>query len=290
MQIYPGFLYKRQYINCKGKIMDISKPLVMGILNFTPDSFYDGGRYNELSVAMHQAEKMIREGAAILDVGAQSSRPGARMLSYEEESERLYPLLEVLSKNFPDIPLSVDTFHARIAAQSVEKYGAAIINDISAGDFDPEMIDTIARLQVPYIIMHMQGTPTNMQQNPVYTDVAAEISLYLANKINTLTSKGINDIVIDPGFGFGKTPEHNFELLKKLSQFRIFELPILVGFSRKSMIYKTLDLTPSEALNGTTVLNVLALERGANILRVHDVAEAIQAIKLVNKTIGEWSS
>lgn len=285
MQTYPGYLHKRQYINCKGTLLDVSKPLVMGILNYTPDSFYDGGRYNELSVALHQAEKMITEGAAILDVGAQSSRQGARLLSAEEEGQRIFPLLQELEKNFPNIPISVDTFHAQVAAESVEKYGAAIINDISSGDFDKAMMDTMARLKVPYIIMHMQGTPATMQQNPQYADVVADISLYLSNKIDILTLKGVNDIIIDPGFGFGKTIDHNYEILRKLAQFKIFELPVLVGFSRKSMIYKTLGTTPEDALNGTTVLNVLALERGANILRVHDVAEAVQAIKLVQKTL-----
>jgi dihydropteroate synthase len=268
-------------INCNGKLLDLSSPVVMGILNITPDSFYDGGKYTTEKNILNRAEQIITEGAAIIDIGAYSTRPGAENLSEEEELNRLIPAVKKIRSFFPDAIISIDTFRSQVAKKMVNDFGADIINDISAGTMDDNMFSTIAGLKVPYIIMHMSGTPQTMQDNPVYENLIKEIFAYFYERIETLKLLGIKDIIIDPGFGFGKTITHNYELLKKLDQFKIFGLPLIVGLSRKSMIYKLLGITPAQALNGTTVLNTIALQKGATILRVHDVMEAVEAIKML---------
>lgn len=269
------------YINVNGSLLDLSTPCVMGILNVTPDSFYAGSRMQTEADIAAQVEQIVKEGAGIIDIGAYSSRPNADPVSAQEEMERLRLGLEVIGRVCPDAVVSVDTFRADVARMSVEEYGVAIINDISAGEMDAEMFSTVARLNVPYIMMHMQGTPQNMQQCPHYDNLLKEVFEYFARKVQQLRDRGVKDIILDPGFGFGKTLEHNYELLAHLDDFRVFELPLLVGVSRKSMIYRLLDTTPQEALNGTTVLNTLCLLKGADILRVHDVREAVEAVKTV---------
>lgn len=269
-------------INCKGNLIDVSSPKVMGILNITPDSFYDGGKYKNESDILFQTEKMLLEGATFIDVGAYSSRPGATHISENEELSRMIPVIDLLIKNFPEIVLSVDTFRSNIAKKTVEN-GAAMINDISGGKMDEKMFQTVADLQVPYILMHMLGTPQNMQQNPVYEDVTKEIISFFAAQIYQLHQLKVNDIIIDVGFGFGKTIAHNYEILNNLSLFKSLDAPILAGVSRKSMLYKPLKINANEALNATTVANTIALLNGANILRVHDVKEAVEAIKIVNQ-------
>jgi dihydropteroate synthase len=271
---------KKQFINCRGKLIDLSTPLIMGILNITPDSFYDGGKYSTEKDLIKQTEKMISEGAVIIDVGAVSTKPGAENITEEEERKRLFPFLEKLIKRFPETNFSVDTFRSGVAEMAIDK-GAAIINDISAGSFDEKMFDVIAKYNVPYIIMHIKGTPQNMQKNPIYENIVKEIMFYFSEKINALKLRGVNDIIIDPGFGFGKTVEHNYEILKNLKTFEVFKMPILVGISRKSMINKVLNIDSEDALNATTSLNTFALLNGANILRVHDVKEAMEAVKIV---------
>lgn len=267
-------------INCKGNLIDLSSPKVMGILNITPDSFYDGGKYkNELEI-LTQTEKMLHEGATFIDVGAYSSRPGAAHISEKEELSRILPVIDLLVKNFPEIILSVDTFRSEIAQKTIEN-GAAIINDISGGKMDENMFQTVADLQVPYILMHMLGTPQNMQQNPVYEDVTIDIITFFSKQIYKLHQLKVNDIIIDVGFGFGKTMKDNYALLSNLSLFKQLDVPILAGISRKSMLYKPLEITAKEALNATTVANTIALLNGASILRVHDVKEAVEAIKIV---------
>lgn len=267
-------------ININGQLLDLSTPKVMGIVNLTPDSFFEGSRAQTDMQVAERVRLLLTEGADILDVGAYSSRPGADDLPVEEEMRRLREGLSVLRKEAPNAIVSVDTFRADVAKMCIQEYGVAIINDISGGDLDSNMFSTIARAHVPYIIMHMQGTPQNMQQAPHYEDVLKEVMLHLAKKVRTLQEMKVNDIILDPGFGFGKTVAHNFELLAHLNEFDIFQLPLLVGVSRKSMVYKTLEITPAEALNGTTVLHTIALSKGANILRVHDVKEAVEAVKL----------
>ena len=269
-------------INCKGTLIDLSSPKVMGILNITPDSFFDGGKYKHESAILSQVEKMLSEGATFIDVGAYSSRPGAKHISEEEELQRIIPAINLLIKSFPEIIISVDTFRSKIAQETIN-FGASIINDISGGNMDKNMFKTVANLQVPYIIMHMLGTPQNMQKNPIYKDVTKDIISFFADKINQLHQLKLNDIIIDVGFGFGKTTHHNFELLKNLSLFKNLDAPILAGISRKSMLYKTLDISAQEALNATTSANTIALLNGANILRVHDVKEAVEAVKIVNQ-------
>lgn len=269
-------------INCKGTLIDLSTPKVMGILNITPDSFFDGGKYNNEISIISQVEKMLSEGATFIDVGAYSSRPGAKNISETEELERILPVIKLLIKEFPNILLSIDTFRSAVAKECI-KYGACIINDISAGSLDNQMFPTIAELQVPYIIMHMQGLPENMQLNPFYNNITQEILKYFSEKLAELRSLSINDIIIDVGFGFGKTIKHNFELLNNLSFFKSLDVPMLVGLSRKSMLYKSLKITPNQALNATTVANTIALQNGAHILRVHDVKEAVETIKIVNQ-------
>ena len=269
-------------LNCNGKLVDISSPKVMGILNSTPDSFFDGGKYNNESDILQQVEKMLLEGATFIDVGAYSSRPGATHISEEEELQRIVPVIELLVKNFPEIIISVDTFRSNVAKETVE-VGAAIINDISGGKMDSNMFKTVAELKVPYIMMHMLGTPQNMQKNPVYQDVTKELISFFAAQISKLHQLKVNDIIIDVGFGFGKTIEHNYQLLKDLALFKNLDAPILAGISRKSMLYKPLEITPQLALNATTSANTIALLNGANILRVHDVKEAMEAIKIVEQ-------
>ena len=271
-------------INCKGTLIDIASPKVMGILNITPDSFFDGGKYKNEKDILTQTEKMLFEGATFIDVGAYSSRPGAAHISEEEELNRIVPVINVLVKNFPEIIISIDTFRSKIAKETINA-GAAIINDISGGKMDDDMFETVANLQVPYILMHMLGTPQSMQLNPVYTDVTQDIISFFAEQIFKLHQLKLNDVIIDVGFGFGKTINHNFEILKNLSLFKSLDAPILAGISRKSMLYKTLDISAKEALNATTSANTIALLNGANILRVHDVKEAVQAIKIVNQVL-----
>ena len=274
-----------RYINVNGRLMDLSEPQVMGILNVTPDSFYAGSRAETEQDIIRRLHQIVDEGASIVDVGAYSSRPGAQEVSAEEEMSRLRNGLEIIRKHRPEVVVSVDTFRADVARMCVEEYGAAIINDISAGQMDGQMFTTIARLGVPYIIMHMKGTPQDMQVNPQYGHFLKEVFYYFSEKVQRLRDLGVKDIIIDPGFGFsfGKTLEHNYELMNHLEEFSLFELPLLVGVSRKSMIYKLLDITPQEALNGTTVLNTVALLKGANILRVHDVKEAVETVRIVGK-------
>jgi dihydropteroate synthase len=267
-------------INCKGKLIDFSSPKVMGILNITPDSFFDGGKYNsEVSIVNH-TKKLIANGATFLDVGAYSSRPGAKHISEEEELTRITPVIKLLNNKFPDLLISIDTFRSTVAKKCIE-LGACIINDISAGNMDNNMFTTVAKLQVPYIIMHMQGTPQTMQQKPTYKNITQELLLYFSKKINELRLLGVNDIITDVGFGFGKTIDQNYELLKHLVLFKSLEVPTLVGLSRKSMLFKPLKIDQNKALNATTSANTIALLNGANILRVHDVKEAVEAIKIV---------
>lgn len=271
-------------INCKGILIDLASPKVMGILNITPDSFYDGGKYKDEVAILNQVDKMLTEGATFIDVGAYSSRPGAAHISEEEELKRILPVINLLLKNFPEIILSVDTFRSKIAKETINA-GAAIINDISGGTMDDNMFSTVANLQVPYILMHMLGTPQNMQKNPVYDDVVKDIISFFAKQIFELHQLQLNDIIIDMGFGFGKTIAHNYQILKDLRLFKSLEAPILTGISRKSMLYKTLDISAQEALNATTSANTIALLNGANILRVHDVKEAVEAVKIVTQVL-----
>ena len=270
-----------RYINVNGSLLDLSQPRVMGILNVTPDSFYAGSRTQTEAEIVRRVKQIVSEGAAIIDIGAYSSRPNADNVSAREETERLRMGLKILFEIQPDAVVSVDTFRADVARMCVEEYGVAIINDIAAGEMDANMFHTVAALNVPYIMMHMQGTPQSMQQHPHYDNLLKEVFLYFARKVQQLRDLGVKDIILDPGFGFGKTMEHNYELLSHLEEFRIFELPLLVGVSRKSMIYRLLDITPQEALNGTTVLDTICLLKGADILRVHDVKEAVETVRIV---------
>ncbi len=267
-------------LNCKGKLLVIDEPVIMGIINVTPDSFYSNSRQQTTDEALQQAEKMIADGAAILDIGGQSTRPGSDQIGEGAELERVLPVIEAIHKQFPDTFISVDTFRARVAEQAVNA-GAAMVNDISGGTMDEGMLSTAGKLKVPYICMHIKGTPATMQQHTTYKDVTKEVFEYFITRVNKCREAGIHDVIIDPGFGFAKTPAHNFALLRNLEIFKMLEKPILVGVSRKSTIYKTLGITASEALNGTTVLNTVALLNGAAILRVHDVKEAKEAVELV---------
>jgi dihydropteroate synthase len=267
-------------LNANGKMITIDQPLVMGIINVTPDSFYAGSRFSETSAILQQAEKMLAEGADILDIGGQSTRPGSEQISAAEELERIIPVIEAVHKKFPGAIISVDTYYSAVAKKAV-KAGAAIVNDVSGGSIDPELIGVVASMHVPYVLMHIKGTPQTMLQAAQYENVTRDVLDYFIGRTNELRKAGIHDIIIDPGFGFGKNSSHNFELLKSLSIFQMLDCPVLVGLSRKSTIYKTLGVTADEALNGTTVLNTVALMNGANILRVHDVKEAKEAIRLV---------
>jgi dihydropteroate synthase len=267
-------------INCKGRLLTFDIPLVMGIINTTPDSFYKGSRKENVETVIQTAERMLAEGATILDVGGQSTRPGSTRVPVDEELKRTIPAIEAIAHAFPNAFISADTFYAKVAEEAVAA-GASMINDVSAGSVDDTLLETVGRLGVPYVLMHMQGDPQTMQQNPVYNNVVLEVFDYLNFKIRSLTEAGIKDIIIDPGFGFGKTAEHNLQILQQLDYFKKLGLPLLIGLSRKATIYKTLGITADEALNGTTVLNTISLLKGADILRVHDVKEAVEAVKLV---------
>ncbi|PZD78116.1 dihydropteroate synthase [Mesonia sp. K7] len=271
-------------INCKGKLICLDSPQIMGILNLTPDSFYDGGKYKSDKEILTQTEKMLTEGAFCVDVGAYSSRPGADDISTEEELSRILPIVELLLKKFPEILLSIDTFRSKVAQKCVET-GAAIVNDISGGCLDENMLETVGKLQVPFVMMHMQGNPQNMKDNNHYENLIQDIIYYFSQQVAKARQHQINDIIIDPGFGFSKNIQQNFELLNHLESFKILDLPLLAGLSRKSMIYKTLKTTPENALNGTTALNAIALYNKANILRVHDVKEAKECVRLMQNII-----
>lgn len=275
---------KATYINVGGTLIDLSLPRVMGILNVTPDSFYSKSRMQTEKEIVSRVHQILDEGGDFIDIGAYSSRPGAADVSAAEEMERLRRGLELLRREAPDAMVSVDTFRADVAKMCVEEFGVGIINDIAAGQQDGDMFRVVAELNVPYIMMHMQGTPQDMQQHTHYEDLIRDEFLYFARKLEQLRSLGVKDIILDPGFGFGKTLEQNYELLAHLEDFSVFELPLLVGVSRKSMIYKLLDINPEQALNGTTVVNTLALMKGADILRVHDVKQAVEAVRIVMKT------
>jgi len=267
-------------LNLGGTIMDLSTPRVMGIINATPDSFYNGSRVPEPALAVEKARVMIQQGADILDVGAVSTRPGAQEISETEELERLTPVLEALRQEFPDFPISVDTWRSVVARAVCDRFGIQMINDISAGTLDPDMFSTMAGLGVPYIIMHMQGSPANMQDAPAYENVVDELLQFFAEKVYKLRNLGLNDIVIDPGFGFGKTLEQNYTLLGQFDAFRMLELPLMAGISRKSMIYKLLNTEPDGALTGTTAAHMAVLLKGASLLRVHDVQAAVETVKI----------
>ncbi|MEZ4887388.1 MAG: dihydropteroate synthase [Chitinophagales bacterium] len=267
-------------INCRGKLLDLSTPKVMGVLNVTPDSFYDGGQYTQQILILKQVEKMLQEGAAIIDVGGMSSRPGADIIEVNEELKRVIPVIEAIVKEFPDTIVSVDTIRAKVVKEAIE-VGASMVNDISAGDLDVDLLSTVGMLGVPYILMHIQGKPKDMQINPSYGNVVQEIVDFFIAKLEQVKQAGIKDVIIDPGFGFGKTLSQNYQILQQFDAFRLFDLPLLAGMSRKSMVCKLLKINPSNALNGTTAVNVIALQKGANILRVHDVKEAVEAVQIV---------
>ncbi|MEM1124171.1 MAG: dihydropteroate synthase [Bacteroidota bacterium] len=266
-------------LNCNGQLLSLEEPIVMGILNVTPDSFYDGGRYQDNSAILRQAEKMLAEGAKIIDIGGMSSRPGAAIIDVAEELQRVVAPIKVIHQTFPDAIISIDTVRAEVA-QAAVAVGASIINDISAGKIDPDFYQTVADLGVPYVLMHMQGKPATMQEQPKYADISLEVLDFFIKEVGKLRALGLKDIILDPGFGFGKTIDHNYQLLNHIHAFQILDLPILAGISRKSMIHKFLGITPETALNGTTALNMVALQQGAKILRVHDVKEAVETIQL----------
>jgi dihydropteroate synthase len=273
--------YQKRFINCSGHLLDLSSPKVMGILNITDDSFFDGGHYTDGRKMLQHAEEMIKDGADIIDIGGQSTRPGSKRIDSQTEASRVIPALRQLKKSFPEMTFSVDTYYSSVAEEAVAE-GAYIINDISGGAMDERMFDTVARLNIPYVLMHIQGAPETMQKSPAYNNVTSEVLNYFSQKVAMLHSLGVHDIIIDPGFGFGKTLEHNYILLKNLSIFKMTGLPVLCGLSRKSMVGKLLNVSAEDSLNGTTALNTIALLKGANILRVHDVKEAVQTIKIVN--------
>ena len=266
-------------LNCKGRLLVVDKPQVMGIINCTPDSFYEGSRFLQKDEALREAEKMLTEGATLLDIGAQSTRPGSTRIGAEEELKRVIDIVESIHTHFPEAILSIDTYFSRVAHEAV-RAGASIINDISAGSMDEAMLTIAANLNTPYICMHMKGEPTSMQKDPQYDDITKEVLEFFIHKLKQCRQAGLEDIIIDPGFGFGKTIQHNFRLLKELAAFSILKKPLLLGLSRKSTIYRTLGITAEDALNGTTVLNTIGLINGASILRVHDVKEAMESIKL----------
>lgn len=275
------FLKRKNSINLGGKLIDFSEPVVMGIINVTPDSFYNGGKLTDKKVLLKTVEQMIKDGAAFIDVGGISTKPGAAMVSTKIELERLLPAIHAIRKSFPEIPLSIDTFRSWVAVRVIDEIGPIVVNDVSGGTLDSKMFETIGKMNVPYILTHIQGTPQNMQENPYYEDVIKDISTWLSERVKRLTKFGVKDVIIDPGFGFGKTIQHNYDLLNRLDSFKVFQLPVMVGLSRKSMIHKWLGIKPDEALNGTTVLNTMALLGGADILRVHDVKAATEAIELL---------
>jgi dihydropteroate synthase len=273
----------KKSITLRGKTIDFSRPLIMGILNLTPDSFYDGGRYHDDKTLKNRINALVAQGADIVDIGAYSSRPGADPVSEKEEMLRLRRGLDIFRSLYPDFPVSVDTFRASVAGMSCENFKVDMINDISAGEMDEKMFETVAGLHVPYVIMHMQGTPQTMQDNPGYVHVVKEIIAYFSRKLSLLRALNVCDVIVDPGFGFGKTIEHNYQILRALSAFRMLDVPVMVGVSRKSMIFKVLDTSPDLSLNGTTVLHTLALLGGADIIRVHDPREARETIELVRR-------
>ncbi|WP_316817746.1 dihydropteroate synthase [Pedobacter nyackensis] len=276
------FLNRKTTLNVKGRLIDLSSPCVMGILNLTTDSFYSNSRISSVELALQRAKVIIDEGGKFIDIGAYSSRPGADDVTEQEEIDKMVPVVEAITRNFPDVLISIDTFRAKVARNAIEA-GAHIINDIAAGNMDEAMFRTVADLKVPYIIMHMRGTPQTMQQNTDYQHLMLEMANYFSAKVSELKNLGINDIILDPGFGFAKTMDQNYEVLRHMEDLDIFELPLLAGLSRKSMIYKFLGGGPEQALNGTTALNTIALLKGANILRVHDVKAAAECIALVTK-------
>jgi dihydropteroate synthase len=282
MMAKDTFLNRKITLNLKGELLDLSRPCVMGILNLTPDSFYSNSRMGSVDAALERAEICLKEGAAFIDIGAYSSRPGAAGVTTDEELRRMIPAIAAISKRFPEAKLSIDTFRAKVARESIAA-GAHVVNDISGGNLDELMFETVAALNVPYILMHMQGTPQTMQQKPVYKNIGLEVVDYLAEKVNALKALGVKDIILDPGFGFAKNTTHNYQLMNQLENLGVFGLPVLVGISRKSMIYKLLGTTADEALNGTTALNTIALQKGAAILRVHDVKAAVECISIVEK-------
>ncbi|TRX35609.1 dihydropteroate synthase [Flavobacterium restrictum] len=269
-------------INCNGKLLDLATPKVMGILNVTPNSFFDGGRYKNETELQFRIEKILSEGASIIDIGAYSSKPNADFVTQAEELERILPVVQLVLKINPNAIVSIDTFRAEVVRVCIEN-GAAIINDISAGNLDPKMLEIVAKYQVPYVMMHMKGTPQTMQTLTHYDDLIKEMLFYFSERVATARSFGINDLIVDPGFGFAKTLDQNYEILRQLEVFQVLDLPVLAGVSRKSMIYKTVQTTAADALNGTTVLNTVALIKGAKLLRVHDVKEAVECVTLYNK-------
>jgi dihydropteroate synthase len=276
------FLKRKNSINLNGRLLDLAKPVVMGILNVTPDSFFDGGKYKTEKKVLKRAEEILEQGGDTIDIGAVSTKPGAEGISTKDEIERLLPAVRAVKKEFPNAFVSIDTYRSWVALKVIEECGACMVNDVSGGNFDANMFDTIGKLGVPYVLMHMLGTPLKMQNNPEYEDIIRDISMFFTEQVKKLTKAGVKDVIIDPGFGFGKTLEHNYELLNRLDSFKVFQLPLMVGVSRKSMIYKALNATPDEALNGTSVVNTLALMGGADVLRVHDVKEAVEAIRILD--------
>jgi len=278
------FFSKNHSLNCSGKLLSLETPQVMGVINVTPDSFHDGGNFIDPSDATDQAGKLLAEGAGIIDIGGISSRPGAKPVSVSEETDRLHAVVSKIRSSFPDAILSIDTYKSQVVKEMSDQYNIDIVNDITAGNGDSEMIPLISNLNIPYLIMHMQGEPSNMQDNPHYKNITDEIIQFFSEKLNLLFKKGINDVLIDPGFGFGKTRDHNYELLSHIDSFRMFEIPLVAGVSRKSMIQKLLNTNSESALNGTTAVHMLQLERGVNILRVHDASPAIEAIKIFTET------
>lgn len=277
------FLKRKNSITVGDEIIDFTLPVVMGVVNVTPDSFYDGGKMQDEKVLLKSVETMVQDGATIIDVGAVSTKPGAQMVSTKIELERLLPAIHAIRKNFPKLTMSIDTFRSWVAVRIIDEIGPIIVNDISGGSLDSKMFETISKLNVPYILSHIQGTPQTMQEDPQYDDVVKEVSTYFSDKVKRLTKLGVKDIILDPGFGFGKNLNHNFELLNRFDAFKVFQLPVMAGLSRKSMIWKALEIEPEEALNGTTVANTMALLGGADILRVHDVKEAVEAVKIFSE-------
>lgn len=276
------FLKRKNTINLNGRLIDLSKPVVMGILNVTPDSFFDGGKYKTVKKVVRRAEEILEQGGTIIDIGAISTKPGSEGISTKDEIERLLPAVAAVRKEFPHAFISIDTYRSWVALKVIEDCGPCIVNDVSGGNFDPHMFDTIGKLGVPYILMHMLGTPLKMQDNPVYEDIIRDISLFFTDRVKQLNKAGVKDVIIDPGFGFGKTLQQNYELLNRLDSFKVFQLPVMVGVSRKSMINQLLGTKPEEALNGTSIVNTLALMGGADLLRVHDVREAVEAVRIMN--------
>lgn len=274
------FLKRKNMINLGGRLIDFTQPVVMGIINVTPDSFFDNGKMTDNKVLLSAVEKMIEEGVTFIDVGGISTKPGAALVSTKTELERLLPAVHAIRKKFPEIPLSIDTFRSWVAVRVIDEVGPVIVNDISGGTLDSKMFETIGKMNVPYVLTHIQGTPQNMQDNPEYDDVVRDISAWLSDGVKLLTKFGVKDIIIDPGFGFGKNLQHNYDLLNRLDSFKVFQLPVMVGLSRKTLIWQLLQIDPANALNGTTVVNTMALLGGADILRVHDVNEAMEAIQI----------